>query len=68
MVEKKRETLSEKHERFIDSILSHIPSDIVEHLGNSKKEMLLALRSLIDKAIEKIDEKIKRSKGLHKEE
>lgn len=65
-MEKKKKNMAELHDQVIDSILSHIPADVVEHLGNSKKEMLLTIRSLVDYALTRIDEKVARSKTLHK--
>ena len=65
-MEKKKKSIADLHDQLIDSILSHIPQDVVEHLGNTKKEMLLAIRSLIDHAVARIDEKVERSKTLHK--
>jgi hypothetical protein len=67
MAKKEKKGLHYMYEHLVDHILSHIPHDIVEHLGKSKKEILLALRSVIDKAIERIDSQIERSRELQKE-
>lgn len=45
-----------------DRICSAFPEDFSEHWSNSRKEKLLALRSLIDHAIEKIDRRKQESK------
>lgn len=44
---------------FIDCILAVVPHETVKHLGNSKKELLLAVKSLIDTEIDKIDGTLK---------
>jgi len=40
-----------------ESIKAFLPPGFVEHRKKARKEMLLAWRSLIDSAIERIDEK-----------
>lgn len=64
--EKVRAKLEQFRQDMIDCMLSFIPADVAEHLGNSKKEMLKAVRSLIDQEIEKTDGHIARAKELHK--
>lgn len=49
-------------EKIVDSILTYLPPEMVEHLGNSKREILLALRSVIDHAITKTDEVVEKAK------
>ena len=65
-----KEKIQAKLEQFrqdmVDCVLSLIPPDVAEHLGNSKKELLKAVRSVIDKEIEKTDSDIARAKELHK--
>ena len=39
------------------SIVSLLPPGFVEHTGKARKEMLLAWRSIIDAAIQRIEEK-----------
>lgn len=55
-IKKKIETLRKD---FLDCVLAVVPSDVVTHLGNSKKELLLAAKSLLEKEIEKVDSTIK---------
>jgi hypothetical protein len=40
-----------------ESIKAFLPPGFVEHRKNARREMLLAWRSLIDSAIERMDEK-----------
>ncbi len=42
---------------FRESINSFFPREFVRHQRNARREMLLAWRSFIDRAIERIDEK-----------
>ena len=52
-------------DKVIDTILKAIPDDVAQHIGNSEKELLLGLRAVIDRSIEKIDagvEKVKQAK------
>ena len=39
---------------LVDGILRMVPPDVVGHLNNSRKELLLAVRTLIDKELEEI--------------
>ena len=64
--EKVQAKLEQLRQDLVDCVLSFIPSDVAEHLGNSKKELLKAVRSMIDKEIEKTDSDIARAKELHK--
>jgi len=64
--EKMQAKLEQFRQDMVDCVLSFIPSDVAEHLGNSKKELLKAVRSLIDQEIEKTDSHIARAKELHK--
>jgi len=57
--EKIKKKIEELKDDILDCVLSVIPADTVKHLGNSKKEVLLALKSLIDSEIEKIDKRMK---------
>jgi hypothetical protein len=44
-----------------DSFKSLFPPEFVEHISNAGKENLLAVRSLIDSALGRIDKEIKRT-------
>ncbi len=61
------EKITELKDEVIDCVLKAIPPDVAEHLGNSKKELLKAIRAMIDKEIEAIDKTIDRARKLHKE-
>jgi hypothetical protein len=52
-----REHLRASREEMRESIKSILPPGFVEHRRNARREMLLAWRSLIDSALERIDEK-----------
>jgi hypothetical protein len=59
--------MAEEYKRrisVIDSILSRVPQDVVEHLTNSQKEMLKAINKVIEKVIERIDERVARVKDI----
>ena len=64
--EKMQAKLEQFRQDIVDCVLSFIPPDVAEHLGNSKKELLKAVRSLIDQEIEKTDSHIARAKEIHK--
>ncbi len=59
MVEERRKRIS-----LIDSILSRFPEDVLEHLTNSQKEILKAVDKLINRMIEKMDERIARVRDI----
>lgn len=48
-----------------DGVLKRIPPDTVGHLNNSRKELLLAVRTLIDKEVSNIDKSTARAQELH---
>jgi len=53
-------------DKVIDTILKQVPDDVAEHMANSEKEFLLALRSVIDRSIDKVDEgvdKVRKAKA-----
>lgn len=52
-----REHMRAAREEIRESIKSFLPPGFVEHRRKARKEMLLAWRSLIDSAIERMDEK-----------
>lgn len=57
----KRE-IEQLFDRVMESCLAMFPKGMIEHLGNSQKEILLALRSIVDNAIERTEERISRVK------
>jgi hypothetical protein len=52
-----RQHIRAAREEMRDSIRSFLPPGFVEHRRKARKEMLLAWRSLIDSAIERMDNK-----------
>jgi len=58
---KKKET-EQIFDKIIEDFLNMFPKSMIEHLGNSQKEILLALRSIIDNAIERTEQRISRIK------
>ena len=53
-------------EKVIGKILKIIPEDVIEHIGNSKKEVLMAIRSLIDEELKRTDEGVSQAKEKKK--
>ncbi|MFQ6617230.1 MAG: hypothetical protein ACE5QV_00970 [Fidelibacterota bacterium] len=60
MVEAKKvkKKIEEIGEEVRENIVTWIPPEFRKHLGNSKKEILLALRSLIDREIERTEKRV----------
>jgi len=54
----------ELRQNILNAILSKFPDEVIEHLGNSKKEILLAIRSMIDEEIKKTDDDVARAKEI----
>ncbi len=52
-----REHLRAAREELRDSVRALFPPEFVQHRRKARKEMLLAWRSFIDAALERIDEK-----------
>lgn len=52
-----REHMRTAREEMRESIKSLLPPGFIEHRKNARKEMLLAWRSLIESALERMDEK-----------
>ncbi len=50
----------------VDSLLRRVPPEVVEHLNNSRKEMLMALKGLIDRELGCIDRSTRRAYEVHK--
>jgi hypothetical protein len=50
---------------FMDGLLRMVPPEVVGHLNNSRKELLLAARTMIDKELESIDRCTQRAHSLH---
>ena len=57
MPEDVREHLRAARDEMRETVKSILPPGFVEHRRNARREMLLAWRSLIDSALERIDEK-----------
>lgn len=55
--EEVREHVRAAREEMRESIKAFLPPGFVEHRKNARREMLLAWRSLIDSALERMDEK-----------
>jgi hypothetical protein len=55
--EEVRQHVRAAREEMRESIKAFLPPGFVEHRKNARREMLLAWRSLIDSAIERMDEK-----------
>lgn len=49
----------------VDGMLRMVPPEVVGHLNNSRKELLLAVRTLIDKELDSIDRCTERARSLH---
>ena len=52
-----RQHVRAAREEFRESIRAFLPPEFVEHGRKARKEMLLAWRSVIDAALERMDEK-----------
>jgi len=59
MPEEVREHMRAARDEMRESIQSILPPGFMEHRRNARREMLLAWRSLIDSAIERMDNKEK---------
>ena len=55
--EETREHYKKAREEFKKSVEGLLPEGFVEHHRNARREMLLAWRSMLDHAIQKMDEK-----------
>jgi hypothetical protein len=55
--EEVREHARMAREEMRESMKAFLPPGFVEHRKNARKEMLLAFRSLIDSALDRMDEK-----------
>lgn len=53
--EEVRQHVRAAREEMRESVKAFLPPGFVEHRKNARKEMLLAFRSLIDSAIERMD-------------
>ncbi len=52
-----RQHMRAAREELRESIQAFLPPEFVEHRRKARREMLLAWRSLIDRAIQRMDEK-----------
>ncbi len=55
--EEAREHVKAAREEMRESIKGFLPPEFVEHRHKARKEMLLAFRSLVDAALERMDKK-----------
>ena len=55
--EETREHYKKAREDFKKSVEGLLPERFVEHHHNARREMMLAMRSMLDHAIKKMDEK-----------
>ena len=61
--EETREHMKAVREEMRESIKGLFPPEFIEHRRNARKEMLLAFRSVIDHALERMEEKSKKAKS-----
>lgn len=54
--------LSDLVDRMQAFLLACVPGEVADHLSNAQKEGLLALRSYLDRCIERVDERVDRAK------
>ena len=59
--EEAREHFHTARQEMRESIKGFLPPEFIEHRRNARKEMLLAWRSMIDSALEHIEEKSKKA-------
>jgi hypothetical protein len=59
--EEVREHFKVARQEMRESIQALFPPEFIEHRRNARKEMLLAWRSMIDKALEGMEEKSKKA-------
>ena len=57
-----RKKCKDMSQNVVNTILSKIPDDVIEHLGNSKKEILLAIKSMIDEEIKRTGDDVQKAK------
>ncbi len=50
----------------VDTLLRRVPPEVVEHVNNSRKELLMALKGLIDRELGSIDRSTHHAYDLHK--
>jgi hypothetical protein len=59
--EETREHIKAARQEMRESIKGLFPPEFIEHRRNARKEMLLAWRSMIDHALERMEEKGKKA-------
>ncbi len=47
--------LAEAEERFWEAVELAVPSDVRNHLANARRELLLAIRSTVDSALDRLE-------------
>lgn len=70
-VEERIDELDRKFTQFkrdaVRFVMERTDPDIAEHMGNSGREFLLAVRTFIDKEIGHIDKNVKKCRDIHEE-
>lgn len=70
-LEERIDELDRKFSQFkrdsIRFVLERTDPDFAEHMGNSGREFLLAMRTFIDKEIGHIDKSVKKCRDIHEE-
>jgi hypothetical protein len=58
------EHLAQAWDAFIEEVFSFVPEETKKHVKNARKEMLLALKSIIEKRIEELEKPKKEIKKV----
>jgi molecular chaperone DnaK (HSP70) len=58
------EHLAQAWDAFIEEVFSFVPEETKTHIRNARKEMLLALKSIIEKRIEELEKPKKEIKKV----
>lgn len=58
------EHLTEAWDAFLEDIFSFVPEETKKHIKNARKEILLALKSVIEKKIEELEKEKKEVKKI----
>jgi hypothetical protein len=48
-------SLAEAEDRFWEAVEQAVPSDVRDHLASARRELLLALRSTVDRALDRLE-------------
>ncbi len=58
------EHLAQACDAFVEEMFSFVPEETKKHINNARKEVLLALKSIIEKKIEKLEKEKKEIKKV----